>query len=252
MSSTHTRVTESRTYDMVYDPVYIGPFSNSQNDPRVVVRMSSSPSFVSGNEQFKYYKRPTMPQATALPPYILLAPSLESEAEDNYSEPVEEAAMKDAEVQTMYRESEAQTHPYTPDYVIVDGQIPEILLLKSLTHHEGLPIGKKELEMIAQARQKQEFERNLPPYTDAASLVLRKRLMEEQEMREFLHRESEIDLKREERLQELGESLRLRNENSEFLAAQRIEAIRQSKEQDREAAFEKLRYMHMLSVVVAL
>ena len=242
MSSTHTRVTESRTYDMVYDPTYIGPFTNSQNDPRVVARVSSTQSLVSGNEQFKYYKRPNMPRATALSPHILLSPSLQCDSADNYSEPVEEVTMKDAVVQTMYRESEAQTTPYTPDYVIVDGNIPEILLLKSLTHDNGLPIGKKELEMIAHARAKRETEMNLPPFTDEASLALRKRLMEDQELREYRYRESELDLKREEKLQELEESLRLRNENSEFLAAQRIEAIRQSKESEREISFEKIRY----------
>lgn len=191
---------------------------------------------------FMYCTRPNVPRATALSPHVLLAPSLLSDSADDYFEHFEEVTMKDAEVQTMYRESEAQTNPYTPDYVIVHGNIPEILMLKSLTHDNGLPIGKKELEMIAQARAKRECEMNLPPFTDEASLVLRRKLMEEQEMREYRFRESELDSKREERLQELEESLRLRNENNEFIAAQRIEAIRQSKESERELSFEKIRY----------
>jgi Cilia- and flagella-associated protein 91 len=65
--------------------------------------------------------------------------------------------------------------------------------------------------------------------------------MEQQEMREFSLRESEIDAKREEKLRQLEEALRVRNESSEFFAAQKIEAIRQSKEAQREKAFEKIR-----------
>ena len=60
-------------------------------------------------------------------------------------------------------------------------------------------------------------------------------------MREFSLRESEIDAKREEKLRQLEEALRVRNESSEFFAAQKIEAIRQSKEAQREKAFEKIR-----------
>lgn len=115
-----------------------------------------------------------MPRVTALSPHILLAPSLSDDLKNRNQEPVEEAAMKDVEVQTMYRESEAQTIPYTPDYALVDGVIPEILLLKDLTYDNGLPIGRKEIEMIAQARAKRETEMNLPPFTDEASLTLRR------------------------------------------------------------------------------
>ena len=92
---------------------------------------------------------------------------------------------KDAEIQTVYRESEAQTNPYTPNYSVEEGTNPELLLLKSLTYENGLPLGKKEIEFIEQARKKRELECNLPPFTDEASLHLRKRLMEDQEMVEF-------------------------------------------------------------------
>lgn len=102
--------------------------------------------------------------------------------------PVEEKpepATKTASVQTMYRESEAQTIPYTPDHIVPDGTTPEILLLKSLAYEKGLSMGMKELEMIEYARLKRDIENSLPPFTDEASMLLRKRLMEAQEMREF-------------------------------------------------------------------
>ena len=65
--------------------------------------------------------------------------------------------------------------------------------------------------------------------------------MEHQELREFRLREAELDVKREEKLKSLEEVLQSRNESSEFLAAQRIEVIRQLKEEEREKIFEKIR-----------
>jgi hypothetical protein len=96
-----------------------------------------------------------------------------------------EPATKNIEVQTMYRESETQTIPYTPDHVVPDGTTPEVLLLKGLNYTNGLSIGNKELEMIEYARMKRDLESSLPPFTDEASVNLRKKLMEAQEMREF-------------------------------------------------------------------
>lgn len=66
-----------------------------------------------------------------------------------------------------------------------EGTDPELLLLKNLTYENGLPLGRKEIEMIEQARKKRELESNMPPFTDEASLLLRKKLMEQQEMLEF-------------------------------------------------------------------
>jgi hypothetical protein len=99
--------------------------------------------------------------------------------------------------------------------------------------------------MIAQARAKKETEMCLPPFTDEASLALRRRLMEQQEIREFRIRENEFDILREEKLRELQEALNNRDESSEFLASQRIEAIRQIREEEKEKIFEKIRYNYM-------
>lgn len=37
-------------------------------------------------------------------------------------------------VQTDYRDSEAQTDPYTPEYVVQPGSVPELLTLANLCH----------------------------------------------------------------------------------------------------------------------
>jgi Cilia- and flagella-associated protein 91 len=50
-----------------------------------------------------------------------------------------------------------------------------------LSHTEdGLPVGLREVEMLEHAREKRLMEASLPPFTDEASLALRKKLMEGQ------------------------------------------------------------------------
>jgi len=181
-----------------------------------------------------------MPRVSAVPPQILLAPT----AAENPLVPADtkvEASVKDVEVQTAYRESEAQTVPYTPNYVVTKGEEPEVLLLKDLTYENGLPLGKKEIEMIEYARAKRDMESNLPPFTDEASLLLRKKLMEQQEMREFKLREVEIDSKREEKLKTLQRALEEREESNDFLTSQRLETVRLSRMEEREKVLQKIR-----------
>lgn len=203
---------------------------------------TSSKTMVSGSERFKYFKRPIMPRVSAIPPQILLAPV--SATDNNPLIPVEkidDSTVKDVGVQTMYRESEAQTVPYTPEFIVPSGQEPELLLLKNLTYDNGLPLGKTEIEMIEYARLKRDMESNLPPFTDEASLILRKKLMEQQEMKEFKLRETEIDLKREIKLQEIHQALIEREETNEFMTSQRLENIRLNRMEEREVVLQKIR-----------
>jgi hypothetical protein len=103
-----------------------------------------------------------------------------------------EPKTKDVEIQTMYRESEAQTDPYTPAYKVKEGENPEILSLQHLIYGNGLPASIDEMELIEQNREKIYFEHALPPTSDEASFSLRRRLMEDQEIREWNKRETEI------------------------------------------------------------
>ena len=181
-----------------------------------------------------------MPRISAIPPQILLAPT----TSDDPLIPVEEepeAPTKNAEVQTMYRESEAQTIPYTPEYVLEEGADPEILMLRNLTYENGLPVGHKELEMIENARTKRELENNMLPFTDEACFHVRKNMMEQQELREYKLREIEVESQRNKRLETLQRTLNERAENVEFLSSQRIEAIRQSRMDIREKSLQKIR-----------
>ena len=143
------------------------------------------------------------------------------------------AAARSVGTQTDYRDSEAQTDPYTPEYVIRPGEQPELLTLTKLTWGarlstaslistaiegsysempgtkedacsgaivaasagRGLPAGLAEVEMIDRARMKRAWEAQLPPLDsgDASLLEKRRRMMEEMEREEWAFREREID-----------------------------------------------------------
>jgi hypothetical protein len=114
-------------------------------------------------------------------------------------------------------------------------------MLKGLTHNNGLSAGPKEIEMIEHARLKRELETNMLPFTDEACFHIRKRMMETQELREYKLREAEMEAQRDVRLATLARTLEEREESNEFLASQRVEAIRQSRMDVREKTLKKIR-----------
>jgi hypothetical protein len=233
-----TRTVESRAYDAHFDPTFT-PAGAMGMDPRVAAAMSTA-NAVSGTTRFKYFRRPIMPHTNAIPPSILLAPT----ATTNPTIPLEdepEPFTRTAEVQTMYRESEAQTNPYSPEYFLAPGARPEVLLLESLKANDGLPINNREIDMIGQARVKKDLELNALPMTDEACFVMRKKMMETQELRELKIKEADIDAKFEKRIHELKDALDERNETNDFLNSQRVESIRQARMEDREKAMQSIR-----------
>lgn len=92
---------------------------------------------------------------------------------------IEEPLAKTVEVQTVFRESEAQTDPFTPEYVIEKENAPEVLTIAHLKYGKGLPASMAEMELIEQMREKRAFENALPPTSDEACFALRRKLMEE-------------------------------------------------------------------------
>ena len=59
---------------------------------------------------------------------------------------------------------------------------------------KGLPAGLAEVEMIERAREKRRWEEGLPPIDDPTQCERRRAMMEEQERKEWEHRENEIKL----------------------------------------------------------
>lgn len=156
-------------------------------------------------------------------------------------EKFEEPKAKTVEIQTIFRESEAQTDPFTPEYVEDrTAGIPEVLTIKDLMYGKGLPASMAEMELIDQMREKRAFDNALPPTSDEACFTLRRRLMEEQEVREWNKREDDIKRLQNERLNLLQSALVEREKESEEKHAQRTEEIRLKKTENKERALAKI------------
>ncbi|CAM9861368.1 unnamed protein product, partial [Phaeothamnion confervicola] len=233
-----TRIVESRALDPHFDPVYVTPGRDNSafNPMRPELRIrADGGNPTKGPNQLKFLKRPLIPLLNALPPEILLAPTAHDDPA-RPRDPEPEPFQRDATTQTRFRESEAQTDPYEPPLApeVPGAEPPEVLMLRGLVAGHGLPGGAREVAMIEAARQKRALAAALPPFTDEASLHLRKQLMQAQELRELRMRERELDDAREERLRLLRRALSERDLGDEFLAEQRIEALRQARAQHKE------------------
>merc|ERR1719191_1980142 len=147
---------------------------------------------------------------------------------------VPEGRTKTVGTQSVYRESETQTNPYSPDYFILPNQVPEVLTLTHLTYGAGLPATEAELAIIERTRQKRLFEAMLPPPTDEFNLNLRAQLMEAQEFRNWADRERTIRELQEKRLALLKEALGERSTKREADQDDKVERMRQRKEEERD------------------
>ena len=99
--------------------------------------------------------------------------------------------MCDTGIQTIYREEGTLTDPFSPEEVVTKNTDPELLRIKHFKYGKELPPTMDELYYIEEMREKIAFDKSLPPMTDEASFELRRRLMEEQEIREWDKRENE-------------------------------------------------------------
>ena len=203
---------------------------------RVSLAGARDERIVSGSNRHKYFRRPIIPFMNAQPPEVLFAPNAQADSALVPPEPEPEPLTRTVECQSDYRESEAQTDPFTPDYVVREGDDPELLTLAALRFGEGLPAGLHEVRMIERAREKRAFEASLPPMTDEVSLALRRKMMSEQEMREWNVREEQIAEEQAEKLAAYDAKLRSEAEARELHWDERVEHMRQIKltEKDKE------------------
>ena len=217
--------------------------------------MKANAGNITGSNRYKYFRRPMLPSA----PF----PAGAARAVPAAAPPAEEAAAVAAAdqyvfggavtvgTQSDYRESEAQTLPYAPDYVIpapnekqaylneknhTDGN-PEVLTIEHLSFANGLPAGLAEVEHVERMRAKRAFEASLPPLNDVSKLKLRQKLMEEWEEAEWAEREAEIAKLQDERLDVLKRAIDAREEASEKTAARRLERLREGRLKEKQRAF---------------
>ncbi|KAF0299324.1 Cilia- and flagella-associated protein 91 [Amphibalanus amphitrite] len=96
------------------------------------------------------------------------------------------AAVRSRGTQTDYRESEAQTEPYSPPYRVVDGDWAEELTVAALSWGHGLPAGQAEVEMIERLRNRRCWGETLPPTGDRCYGERRIKLIESIERQEWV------------------------------------------------------------------
>lgn len=150
--------------------------------------------------------------------------------------------------QTDYRDGEAQTDPYTPEYVVRPGSAPELLTLATLGYGCGLPAGLAEVEMIERARAKRAWEATLPPLSDTSQLERRRRMMDEMERKEWAVREQEIEKLQAARLQVLLKLLQQREENQQELNTKRLDRLWAKKQKEKQERSLKIRYEHIKAI----
>ncbi|KAF5890355.1 protein MAATS1, partial [Clarias magur] len=96
-------------------------------------------------------------------------------------------------LQTDYRDSETQTDPYSPQYILRPGAaIPEVLTLALFSWGDGLPAGLDQVELIERARKKRAWHATLPHLHDLTQLDKRKKMMDKLEREQWAFREQEI------------------------------------------------------------
>jgi len=138
--------------------------------------------------------------------------------------------VKTVGVQTLYRDSETQTDPYTPDYILPEGEEPEVLSISQFSHANGmLPVSMHEVNIIKRMREKQDYLENLPEITDEKSMELRKRMLAAQEKKEWKYREDQMKEEQNAKLQQLMDKLRARDDAAQAYLNRRLEKLKQAK-----------------------
>ena len=181
-----------------------------------------------GVQRYKYFSRPVLPAMTAMPVTVLLAPT--AAVNPLQPPPVRELQKsRTIAIQTDYRESEVQTDPYTPDFIVPEGKEPEVMALAGLKWGAGLPAGPAELMKIDRLRYRRELEKQLPTDTDPASLARRKLMLEQIEQHQWVNRENDIIEIQEQRLEQLRSALIAREEEQAAAREDRLTQMRRTR-----------------------
>jgi len=196
---------------------------------------SSDAHEIYGRFRHKFFARPNKQMLSTLPHIVMYA--MKGNAQKlmpDGAATMPEPARKTVGTQSVYRESESQTDPYSPEYFIAPNQVPEVLALTHLAFGQGLPASEAELQIIERTRQKRLFQQMLPPPTDESCLAARMQLMEMQEFREWADREKQIRELQEKRMTLLQAALQERDEKREDAHGEKAERMRQKKEEERD------------------
>ncbi|XP_062862513.1 cilia- and flagella-associated protein 91 isoform X2 [Trichomycterus rosablanca] len=204
---------------------------------------------VAGVDRWKYFKRPLIPFSQRIPAHVVFALPRDDplDVQQDNTEWTGQSFQRTVGVQTDYRDSEAQTDPYSPEYTLRPGTAPpELLTLATFTWGRGLPAGLEEVEMIERARKKRAWEATLPPPNDLAQLDRRRRMMDEMERNEWAFREQEIEKLQEARLTLLTQLLQQRDAQQDEATVNRLDERFSQLQKQKEERLQKIRNNYVL------
>ncbi|XP_069723354.1 cilia- and flagella-associated protein 91 [Phaenicophaeus curvirostris] len=200
---------------------------------------------VSGRNRYKYFARPLVSSKKLLPldiAYAMAALEPYVYSDDASDSEVFGPELRTVGTQTDYRDGEAQTDPYSPEYVVLGGSFHELLTLATLTWGRGLPAGLAEVEMIERAREKRAWEATLPDMNDTSQIKKRRKMMEAMERKEWAFREQEIEKLQEVRLKVLMKLLQRWQKNQNELDTKRLDDHWQNHQKTKEEKFKKIQH----------
>lgn len=226
-------------YRMKQSATQMSPFPKQGQSLRV-----SAPQDVIGKDRAKFFKRPVAPYMDMVPADLMLT-NREGEEETKRDGPVARRevvqATRTVGIQSMYRESEAQTTPYSPDYKLSENDPePEVLTISHFQYGEQLPASLEDVNTIHRLREKRAMEAALPEPTDEHSLRKRRQMLEEQEMKEWALREEEMLREQELRLGLIVDAIRERESKNEEYLERRVARMKQKKEKEHEKTLQNI------------
>ncbi|CAG5120680.1 unnamed protein product [Candidula unifasciata] len=161
---------------------------------------------------------------------------------------IEDDCPKTVETQTDYRDSEAQTDPFSPLYVVPTGDAPELISLATLSWGKGLPAGLAEVQMIGRLRGKRAWEAILRGVKNSSEMKERRRVMIMIEANEWLTREQQIERLQEARLKVTKRLLLQREEFHQKKIMKKLDKIWAVKQKEKESALKKIRREHVSEI----
>ncbi|XP_040340535.1 cilia- and flagella-associated protein 91 isoform X4 [Herpailurus yagouaroundi] len=255
-SGTWGNVSSSRPYDFLYGKGGTGPPSRVVDSwPRTDTSFQMAKEVyadpeVTGKNRYKYFERPFLPFHQQMPLNVVFAVT----KTEPYTFPTTSAKYPSIPskctvgTQTDYRDAEVQTDPYSPEYVVCQESIPELLTLATLTWGRGLPAGQAEVEMIERAREKRAWEATLPCLSDTSQFEKRRRMMNAMERKEWAFREQEIEKLQEIRLEVLKELLKKRDENQNEVNMKHLNAQWSKLQEAKEAKLAQIQHRHVSAI----
>ncbi|XP_070644640.1 cilia- and flagella-associated protein 91 isoform X3 [Bos indicus] len=244
-------VSASRTYDFLYDPLFIVSSEKDHNQANIQATVIRSklrrvPRFRTMFSSLFHYPRYSVYWSKADP-----VPSFISRDWKRHEQRHREALQQLAACLKKFMK------------ILMLLERIAINILKGLSFHfisrchsmlflhqpgRGLPAGQAEVEMIERAREKRAWEDTLPPLSDTSQFEKRRRMMNAMERKEWAFREQEIEKLQEIRLEVLKELLKKRDENQNEVNMARLNAQWSKLQEAKEAKLAQIQRKHVSAI----